>query len=107
MIDSRSVANCLLDHAERARVPVTNLALQKLLYFAHAIYLVETGEPLVDGYFEAWQYGPVHPAVYQCFKSAGAEAIRCRANALNPVSGKERGLPRVDNPVALKIISRD
>ena len=38
------------------------LELQKLMYFARAIFLIETDDPLVSGWFEAWQYGPVHPA---------------------------------------------
>jgi Protein of unknown function (DUF4065) len=48
-----------LPSSSSGRLP---LELQKLLYFAHAIFLIETGDPLVYGCFEAWQYGPVHPA---------------------------------------------
>jgi len=57
--DPRSIANFMLDEADRVGVGITNLALQKLLYFAHGIFLNETKGPLVSGYFEAWQYGPV------------------------------------------------
>ena len=69
--DPRAVANLLLDLAGNDKLDVSNLALQKLLYFAHAHFLIRTGHPLVQGGFEAWTYGPVHPAVYQAFKSAG------------------------------------
>ncbi|URK89026.1 hypothetical protein LP421_15955 [Rhizobium sp. RCAM05350] len=34
--DPRAVANLLLDEADRLGIKITNLALQKLLYFAHA-----------------------------------------------------------------------
>jgi len=36
--DSRTIANLMLDESERVEHRVTNLALQKLLYFAHAIF---------------------------------------------------------------------
>jgi len=66
---------------------ITNLALQKLLYFAHGLHLIRTKRPLVLGYFEAWQFGPVHPAAYRAFKSAGDAAIRFRAVKRDPLTG--------------------
>ena len=77
--DSRSVANLLLDLADARGIRVTNLSLQKLLYFAHGQFLVARGTPLVDGYFEAWRYGPVHPTVYKSFKTAEGEPLHERA----------------------------
>jgi uncharacterized phage-associated protein len=77
----------MLDVAAEAGVAVSNLALQKLLYFAHARHLVETKRPLVTGYFEAWQYGPVHPAAYKAFKAAGDAPISFRAAGRNPLTG--------------------
>ena len=77
--DPRSVANLLLDIADEQRLPITNLTLQKLLYFAHALFLIKTRQPLVSGYFEAWRYGPVHPLVYRAFRSAADKPIATRA----------------------------
>ncbi len=90
--DPRSICNLILDEADRRQRPITNLVLQKLLYFAHGAFLVGTGHPLVDGYFEAWQYGPVHPAAYLAFKSAGSDNIRFRATRRDLVA-------RIDLPV--------
>jgi len=90
--DPRAVANLLLDEADQRDITVTNLALQKLLYFAHGIYLTQNKRPLVSGYFEAWQYGPVHPAVYRAFKDAGSSRIRMRAQAQDPLTGRAREL---------------
>jgi uncharacterized phage-associated protein len=73
---------------EAGDVPITNLALQKLLYFVHGVYLIETKRPLVMGYFEAWQYGPVHPAAYNAFKRAGDKPIWFRATRQNPLTGE-------------------
>jgi uncharacterized phage-associated protein len=91
--DPRSIANLMLDEADRSGYRLTNLALQKLLYFAHAKFLIEQKRPLVSGYFEAWEYGPVHPTAYQAFKTAGAEAITFRASRIDVASGARIPLP--------------
>jgi uncharacterized phage-associated protein len=65
--DPRVVANAIIDRAAQEGQPVTHIALQKLLYFAHGLFLLRHRKPLVSGYFEAWTYGPVHPAVYGAF----------------------------------------
>jgi uncharacterized phage-associated protein len=80
--DSREIANGMLDEGDRLLQPVTHLALQKLLYFAHALFLIERKRPLVSGYFEAWKNGPVHPAAYEAFKTAGRAPIGFRATRL-------------------------
>lgn len=43
---------------------VSNLKLQKLLYFSWLEYYKRTGRPLFDEEFQAWKYGPVVPSVY-------------------------------------------
>ncbi len=48
---------------------ITNLKLQKILYLSHMVYLGRyAGEPLVNESFEAWDYGPVLPSLYQKVK---------------------------------------
>ena len=46
---------------------ITDLKVNKLLYFAQAWSLVRLGRPLFDENIEAWQYGPVVPSVYNAF----------------------------------------
>jgi uncharacterized phage-associated protein len=97
--DPRAVANLLLDLAAKDfhDTPVTNLALQKLLYFAHAHYLIRNHRPLVSGAFEAWKFGPVHPAVYQAFKSEADNPIKIRACGRNVITGEVKTLAVPDN----------
>ena len=57
------------------REGVTNLKLQKILYFAQAYYLAKLGKPLFADKIEAWEYGPVVPDVYKKFKSYGSDPI--------------------------------
>lgn len=99
--DPRAVANLLLDLAAKdddGPVPISNLALQKLLYFAHGHFLIRTGKPLVQGAFEAWKYGPVHPAVYQAFKAEAGHPIQARAVARNIMTGATTPIVLPDDP---------
>ena len=102
--DPRGVANLMLDEAGRLEIKITNLALQKLLYFAHGHFLVNHKRPLVSGYFEAWQYGPVHPAVYKAFKVSGSAPIIVRAQAQDILTGATKPISQPSNPVVLMLI---
>lgn len=51
---------------------LTNLKIQKLLYYAQGRFLAATGSPLFDDKIEAWQYGPVVADVYHQFKKCGS-----------------------------------
>src|SRR5579863_1523853 len=92
--DARAICNMMLDVAGAVEITVSNLALQKLLYFAHARHLIETKRPLVSGYFEAWQFGPVHPAAYRAFKPSGDQPITFRAERQDPLTGQRSPLQR-------------
>lgn len=74
-IDPRSVANFIIKLAEVENKPVTNLSLQKIVYFVHGLFLKRFGRALISGYFEAWKFGPVHPMLYDSFKGYGSNAI--------------------------------
>lgn len=104
--DPRGIANLMLDEADRIGISITNLALQKLLYFAHGIFLNETKQPLVSGYFEAWQYGPVHPAAYKAFRSAGSEPIRSRAHSQDILTGLTKPIPAPEDPAARRLVQQ-
>ena len=55
---------------------ITNLKLQKLLYYVQGLHLaIHNGEPLFEEEIEAWAYGPVIPAVYHHFKEYGSAGI--------------------------------
>jgi uncharacterized phage-associated protein len=54
---------------------ITNLKLQKLLYYAQGFHLALLGKPLFTEKIEAWQYGPVVPEVYRIYKQYKADSI--------------------------------
>lgn len=75
MYKAIDIAKYIICYANENDVNVTNLKLQKLLYYAQAWYLVNFGKPLFDEKIEAWQFGPVVPVVYNEFKSFGKNPI--------------------------------
>ncbi len=60
---------------EDAGDTMTNLRLQKLVYYAQAWHLALTNEPLFADNFEAWVHGPVIPHLYRKYKGYGWNAI--------------------------------
>ena len=56
--------------------PLTNMKLQKLLYYAYSWYAVEKGEPMFEEQILAWKYGPVVIPVYEAYQKYGAEVIK-------------------------------
>lgn len=104
--DPRCIANYVLDCAKDDEVVVTHLALQKLIYFAHGMYLINIKEPLVTGYFEAWPHGPVHPVLYDAFKSAGRTPICFRAEHSDVFTGELKQIAPLKDLHAKKIIRR-
>lgn len=54
---------------------LSNLELQKMLYIAHMYFLGQEGKPLVDGQFQAWDFGPVNPELYHFIKGNKANKV--------------------------------
>ncbi len=85
--DPRAVANHMIIYARRRDIPIWNVSIQKLMYFAHAAFLVRTGRPLVHGAFEAWEYGPVCRPIYDALKQHGRQVIAETIVRRDPFSG--------------------
>jgi uncharacterized phage-associated protein len=88
--DGRAIANFVLDFCDAQDRSVTNLALQKLVYFCHVWSLIEHRRPLVRHKFEAWEFGPVLPYLYREFNSFDRTPIVGRAKRIDPTDGRHR-----------------
>jgi len=88
-VDVRSVANFVLEVAQGEGVGVTNLSLNKIIYFLHAESLARFDKPLVKAKIEAWKYGPVFREVYSSFKDYGSQPITSKATRVNKFSGEK------------------
>lgn len=67
-ISADDIANYLLALAQQVGDTVTNLKLQKLVYYAQAWFLAFYNRPLFDDRLEAWVHGPAVPSLYRRFK---------------------------------------
>ena len=76
MANVEDVAEIIINYMNAEEEPhITNLMLNKLLYFAQGHCLAETGEPLFEDDFEAWELGPVIPKIYKKYKICGKNEI--------------------------------
>lgn len=62
---------------------ITNLSLQKLLYYFKAFGYVLCGKDLLQEECEAWVHGPVFPGIYEKYKIFGREVIPNEADELD------------------------
>ncbi len=76
MLSCYDVAQYFLAKAdEDAGDLMSNLKLQKLVYYAQGFTLAVLDRPLFPERIEAWTHGPVVPPLYHEYKSYGADAI--------------------------------
>lgn len=85
--DGRAVANFVLDVCEEQGRSVSNLSMQKIVFFCHVWSLIKLYRPLVKHTFEAWEHGPVLQYLYREFKEFDDKPIRKRAHRMSPLTG--------------------
>lgn len=93
MYEARKICNFLITRANPEALRLTNLRLNKLLFFIQGHALVSRSSGLVRNHFEAWQYGPVVRTVYDAFKSFGERTITEPARYLDYATGREATIP--------------
>jgi uncharacterized phage-associated protein len=78
------VANYIVNYCIAKGMPISNLKLQKIMYYVQAAFLVEKNgrcafnEPIV-----AWRYGPVVEGVYNKFKKHLDRPIEASSTGLD------------------------
>lgn len=73
--DAMTVAKWFVAWATAEDADLSNLKLQKLLYYAQGWSLNRTGDLLFSDRMRAWSHGPVVPTVYHEFKHFGSGDI--------------------------------
>jgi uncharacterized phage-associated protein len=99
MYEARKVANFLLANYDARAFDLSNLRVNKLLFFMHDWALVEEPNGLVRNHFEAWKLGPVVRSVYDAFKRYGDGPILGPADYIDYATGRPR-------PIAFEEIKR-
>jgi uncharacterized phage-associated protein len=75
-LSAQDVADYFLESVdEESGDNISNLKLQKLVYYAQGFHLALYGSPLFQEPIEAWAHGPVVRSLYRKYKDFGAGAI--------------------------------
>lgn len=71
--DVLDVSRYIINYSNSNNYKISNLKLQKLLYFVQAYFLLEhEGNVCFDDRIEAWDFGPVVPKAYHEYKMFGS-----------------------------------
>jgi uncharacterized phage-associated protein len=75
MVDCLNIASYFIVKAyeEGIEAEMTNMKVQKLLYYAQSLHLALYDEPLFDEEIQAWRYGPVCPRAYKFYSEFEAK----------------------------------
>ena len=75
MYSALDIAKYVIGYCDYKRYDVSNLKLQKILYFIQAEFLVTLGVACFKEPIQAWAFGPVVPQVYQEYKKFASSNI--------------------------------
>jgi uncharacterized phage-associated protein len=89
MYEARKISNFLIAKSDMHLFALTNLRLNKLLYFIHGWALTNRRDGLVRNHFLAWKHGPVVRPVFDAFKIYGESKIQEPARFFDYVSGQD------------------
>lgn len=70
-----AIADYFIKKSIELGTPVTNMAVLKMIYFAHALAYPTLKRKLIRDPFYAWQWGPVETNTYQTFCKYGGSNI--------------------------------
>ncbi len=73
-----TLSNYVILLFEERKVPVTNLKLQKVLYYIQGYFYKHFGKAAFSDEIYNWQYGPVVPVVYYEYNDNGSAPLKPR-----------------------------
>jgi uncharacterized phage-associated protein len=77
LLNAHEVAQYFLSCSDERHEGVSNMKLQKLLYYSQGFHLAMHGcDPLFKESIEAWGHGPVVRPVYETYRPCGKSSIK-------------------------------
>lgn len=101
---ANDVAKYIISRCTKRNKAISNLQLQKVLYYVQATFLIQRMSALFMDDIEAWQFGPVVRSVYREYCGYGAAAIYERKEPDVAFSDDEKKL--IDQVVDNKLNER-
>lgn len=99
---AKQVAEFMVNYAYNKGEPISNLQLQKYLYYLWIRYYRENREYLFSDTFGAWQFGPVISDIYYQFCSYGGYPITKKFDIVNICSEDEKFIKKFVEDYDLK-----
>jgi len=88
-IDPNIIADYILKFAYDRGQEITNLRLQKLVYYVEAWYMANYDDALFEEDYEAWIHGPVLRSLYNKFRKFKSEPIVIKSSVVYPALPKK------------------
>lgn len=109
--DAIPISYHIINYSNEKKYNISNLKLQKLLYLVQAYFLATGPLPCFDDEIEAWDFGPVVPAVYHRFKQFGSGNIpkllfQNNDGRIIAVNGKDLKIASEDISKINKVVDR-
>lgn len=92
MHDAVDIAMYVVNLCTLNGIPVSNLQLQKILYYIQINFFRRIGNAAFSNTIEAWKYGPVVPDVYNVFGIYGAAKLCKLYDGVERIFSKEERL---------------
>lgn len=87
--DALDIAKYIIRWCDKNELRITNLQLQKILFFIQKESIRRRGYGIFSNRIEAWQYGPVIPDVFYQFAGFGAMKLVLYEDLFSDVSPKD------------------
>lgn len=84
-----AIANYFIKKSKETGKPVSNMHLQKVIFFAHAAYFKQTKKPLFADPVVAWLHGPVIESLYHSLKQYGNGEVTEEISVLRTYDTKQ------------------
>ncbi|EAH6092207.1 DUF4065 domain-containing protein [Campylobacter coli] len=89
---AENVAKHIINYCLSIDNPISNLQLQKILYFIDIYHLIRTNKRLIeDENFKAWDYGPVIENIYKKYSFFASNPINIYQDFTEEFDGNIRG----------------
>lgn len=103
MYTVKDVASYVVTKCDNDLMPVSNLKLQKILYYIQKKYMKKGMEAFAED-FQAWKYGPVVPEIYHYYSYYGGLPLTTVPNDAVDIQEADRAI--IDSIVEEKRLMR-